>query len=68
MKGTISFREYILSSKYIWLVGMINVMMEKACFIMLFFDNRIVSAFPGKLALAIVAQFGDGTQQCFKKK
>lgn len=60
--------EYILSSKFIWLVGMINFMMEKAFFIMLFLFNGIGSPFPRKLALAMYAEFGDGTKHCFKKK
>lgn len=47
---------------------MINFMMEKAFFIMLFLFHGIGSPFPRKLALAMCAEFGDGTKYSFKKK
>lgn len=47
---------------------MINFMMEKAFFIMLFLFDGIGSPFPRMLTLARYAEFGDGTRHCFKKK
>ena len=52
----VQIMEYVLSSKDIWLVGMINFMMKKAFFIMLFLLNGIGSPFPSKLALAMCAE------------